>query len=810
MKTIDIEKIVAELTLEEKVSLCSGASTWLTEPIERLGVPAVRMNDGPHGLRKEIQSAGTNIMSPAEPSTCYPPAVTLASSWDVALVEEVGAAIAEEAKALQVTTVLGPGINIKRSPLCGRNFEYFSEDPFLSGQMGAAWVRGVQHNGVGTSLKHYCVNNQEHLRMSIDAIVDERTLRELYLPAFEHIVKTEQPTTVMCSYNRLNGTYLSDDKWMLTDVLRDEWGFRSLVVSDWGAVNGRVAGIRAGMDLEMPGNKGANDREIVKAIQAGTLSEADLDRVVFRVLEFIYTCKEKETAGGTINIERGDAVARKAAAAGAVLLKNENNALPLRKEQSIAVIGALAKQPRYQGAGSSNINPTKITSFITALEQANQPFTYADGYTLKGDGYSSKLLRQAVDTARGADAVIVYVGLTDDFESEGYDRIHTRLPQAHDRLVQELTKVHDNVIVVLSCGSPVQVHAWEQDVQAILNLYLGGQASGVAAYDLLYGAVNPSGKLAETFPLHDKGSVVDAYFPMGPRTVEHRESIYVGYRYYDKAQQDVQYPFGYGLSYTTFAYSNLRLSASDIDEGETLTATFRIKNTGNRAGAEVAELYVRDVESTIFRPDKELKGFVKVYLEPNEEQEVAIELDARAFRYYNVLLHDWHIESGVFSILIGASSRDIRLSADVTVRGKNEAAPIPDYYTQAPWYYDLGKEGIDGHEVPIAQFEALYGAPMRPNTPFRKGELTINSSIQQLRCSTAGRLTYGVLTLASRWYARGNVNAEMMRRSFQDMPVRGLTGMLEGMVSPLSAEGIVDLCNGKKGGIRKILRGLKS
>lgn len=802
-------EILNQMSLEEKASLCSGLTFWLTKPLEKFDVPSVWMSDGPHGLRKEKQTAGTNVMKPAETATCFPPAVTTASSWDVDLIEEIGDAIAKEAQALKVTTVLGPGVNIKRSPLCGRNFEYFSEDPFLAGRAGAAWVHGIQKNNIGVSLKHFCANNQEHLRMSIDTIVDERALREIYLSSFEHIVKTEQPSTIMCSYNRLDGEYLSDNKRMLTDVLRDEWGFKGIVVSDWGAVNDRIEGIRAGLDLEMPGNKGMNDRNIVKAVNNGELSEEELDKIVLRMLEFAFKSKEGEVDGVVTNFDAHHSLAKKAAAESAVLLKNQDAALPLKKEQSVAVIGTLAKKLRYQGSGSSHINPPKTVSFVEAMTDAGQSFDYADGYTLKGNGYNEKLIKQACETAKGKDAVLVFIGLTDSYESEGFDRTHINLPDSHNILMEELAKVNDNLIVVLSCGSPVKMTKWEKSAKAILNLYLGGQAGGEAAYDVIYGSVNPSGKLAETFPLRNHDNISSRYFPMGPRTVEYRESVYVGYRYFDAANKAVLYPFGYGLSYTNFEYSDLKLSAKNINEGDGLKVTFKIKNVGAVAGAEVAQLYVSDLESSIFRPKKELKGFKKVYLEAGEEKEVEITLDDRAFSYYNVIIKDWHIESGAFGILVGASSRDIRLEDTVTVVSANPSAPIPDYREIAPYYYDLSEELEQKKRIPAEQFAALYGASLIENKPFVKGELTINNSVEQLTCSGFGRFLYRVLVFGSKLVAIGTENPDMITQSVKDMPLRSFSGFTGGVVSPMTVEGMLDLCNGKKGGTKKLFAGFK-
>lgn len=809
MKEQDYIAILKKMTLEEKAALCSGQSFWTTVPIEKYGIPSVRMTDGPHGIRSEKDSVGTNIMRESYPATCFPPAVTSASTWDPDLLEEVGAAIAAEAKALGVTTVLGPGVNIKRSPLCGRNFEYFSEDPYVAGRMGAAWVHGVQKNGVGVSVKHFCANNQEHLRMSIDTIVDERALREIYLSAFEHIVKTEQPSTVMCSYNRLNGTYLSDNKRMLTDVLRGEWGFGGIVVSDWGAVNDRIEGVKAGMDLEMPGNRGANDKNIVKAVKEGTLSEEDLDKVALRMIRFAFECKAHEDKTVKPDFRAHDALAAKVAAGGAVLLKNEGGILPLSSAKKIAVIGALAKTPRFQGAGSSLINPTKTTSFLQALDAVGQKYEYADGYKLKGDGYNARLMREAVEKAKGKDAVVLFIGLTPEFESEGFDRKHMNMPDAHAMLAQEIAKVNENVIVVLSCGSPVALSEVEPNAKAILNLYLGGQASGKAAYDLLYGKVNPSGKLAETFPLNNGDNIVARYFPMGPRSVQYRESVYVGYRYYEAAEKPVMYPFGYGLSYTSFEYSDIRLSASDIDEGEPLTVTFKVKNTGDRDGAEVAQLYVADVQSAIFRPKKELKGFKKVFLKAGEEKEVSLTLDSRAFSYYNVLIKDWHTESGDFDILVGASSADIRLSATVNVKSARPDAPVPDYRTTAPYYYDLTETNEQKRTIPVEQFAALYGASVVDNVPYAKGEFDVNSSVSDVSVSGVGKFLYNIITFGVGIMAGNSTNREMLVRSAIDMPLRAFMGFTGGVLSMESVQGLVDMCNGKKGGFGRFCKGFR-
>ena len=805
MSEKDYKKILDELTLDEKLSLLSGKTFWLTKDIDRVGIPSVWMSDGPHGLRKEKASAGTNIMQESETSTCFPTAVTTASSWDTELMEEVGETIADEAKALKVTTVLGPGVNIKRSPLCGRNFEYISEDPFLTSRMGAAYVHGVQKEGVGVSLKHFCANNEEHIRMCIDTVADERTMREIYLPAFEHIVKTEQPTTVMCSYNRIEGTYLAENKRYLTDILRGEWGFKGIVVSDWGAVNDRVLGVKAGLDLEMPGNNGMNNKNIKKALEDGSLTMEEVDAVALRMIKFAFECKENEGDGYEIDFKAHHEIAKKAAVRSAVLMKNEDNALPLKKYDSIAVIGALAKKLRYQGAGSSHINAWKTVSFLDALDMNGKGYTYADGYSLKGDGFSAKLLEEAKEAARNRDAVIVFIGLTDAFESEGFDRKHINMPSSHAYLVEELSKINPNIIVVLSCGSPVQMKPWDNKAKAILNMYLAGQAGGEACYDLIFGKANPSGKLAETFPIINEDNLCSQYFPMGPRTVEYREGIFVGYRYFDKAGKAVAYPFGHGLSYTQFEYSALKLSKKTVKEGEKLTVSFTLKNIGETDGAEVCQVYVAAPESKIYKAEKELKGFSKVFLEAGESKTVEIELDERAFSYYNVNISDWHAESGKYAIKVGSSSRDIRLEAAVTVKTAKADAEVPDYSESAPAYYDM----VNTTYIPDDQFKAVLGRELPNNEEFRKGELTINCSVSQVAVSPFGKALYGLLTNGAKVVALTAENPDMITESIKDMPLRSFSGFTGGLLSQKSVDGILDLCNGKKGGAKKIIEGFK-
>ncbi|WP_042221795.1 glycoside hydrolase family 3 C-terminal domain-containing protein [Oceanobacillus manasiensis] len=670
----DIKKLIEEMTLEEKVGMCSGLDFWHLKGVERLDIPSIMVTDGPHGLRKQAGSADHLGLSDSVPATCFPSAVGLASSWDRELIEEVGVALGEESQAENVGVLLGPGANIKRSPLCGRNFEYFSEDPYLSSEMATSHIKGVQSQGVGTSLKHFAANNQEHRRMSTDAVIDERTLREIYLASFENTVKKSQPWTVMCAYNKVNGEFASENKTLLTDILRDEWGFEGFVVSDWGAVNERVPGLEAGLELEMPANNGLGDNKILEAIKNGNLSEEKLDRAVERLLRIIFMAVDHRKEDASYDKEEHHQLARKVAREGMVLLKNEDDTLPLSKDNKVAVIGALASKPRYQGGGSSHINPTKLENIYeemqkTASKQSN--VTYAQGYHLDSDKLDEQLIEEAKDAAKGSDAAVLFIGLPDRYESEGYDRTHLHIPENQRHLIEEVAKVQPNITVVLSNGAPIEM-PWLNQAKAVLEGYLGGQALGGAIADLLYGDANPSGKLAETFPvkLSDNPSYLN--FPGEGDKVEYKEGIFVGYRYYDTKEIEPLFPFGYGLSYTSFEYSNLTVSNKEMKDTDTVTVTVKVKNTGHMAGKETIQLYVRDQESTMIRPEKELKGFEKVALQPGEEKTVTFTLDQGAFAYYNVDLKDWHVETGEFDILIGKSSKEIVLKDTINVTSSIE------------------------------------------------------------------------------------------------------------------------------------------
>lgn len=666
----DIKKLISQMTLEEKAGMCSGLDFWHLKGVERLGVPSIMVTDGPHGLRKQEQKGDHVGIHDSVPATCFPTAAGLASSWNRELVEKVGTALGEECQAEGVSVLLGPGANIKRSPLCGRNFEYFSEDPYFSSEMAASHIKGVQSQGVGTSLKHFAANNQEHRRMSVDVIVDERTLREIYLSSFEGAVKKGKPWTVMCSYNKINGEYASENKNLLTEILRDEWGFEGFVVSDWGAVNERVKGLEAGLDLEMPSSFGVGDGKIVEAVKNGILPEEVLDRAVERILNIIFKVVDNRKENAAYDKHAHHQLAREVARECMVLLKNEDNILPLKKQGTVAIIGEFAKRPRYQGGGSSHVNPTILDDVYEEIRKSagdNVNVTYAQGYSLEKDETNEGLLEEAKKAAVQADVAVIFAGLPDHYESEGYDRQHMRMPESHCALIEAIAQVQPNVVVVLSNGSPIEM-PWIDKVKGVLEAYLAGQAMGGAVADLLFGDANPSGKLAETFPKELSHNPSYLNFPGEGDRVEYREGAFVGYRYYDKKNIEPLFPFGYGLSYTAFEYSDLNINKKEMLDTETVTVSVKVKNIGDMTGKEVVQLYVRDVESSVIRPEKELKGFEKVELKPGEEKTVVFELDKRAFAYYNTDIKDWHVETGEFEILIGKSSRDIVLKEKIVVK----------------------------------------------------------------------------------------------------------------------------------------------
>ena len=685
MSINEIRKLIAQMTLEEKAGLCSGADFWHTKAVERLGVPATMVSDGPHGLRKQDEEGDHLGINDSIKAVCFPAASATAASFDPEMIEKMGEALGDACQHEKLSVLLGPAVNIKRSPLCGRNFEYFSEDPYLTGVMATALIKGVQSRNVGTSIKHFALNNQEHRRMSSSSDCDERTIREIYFPAFEMAVKEAQPWTVMCSYNRINGVYASENPWLLTDVLRKEWGFEGYVMSDWGAVSKRPAGVAAGLDLEMPSSGGVNDRKIVEAVRAGTLDEKLVDLACERILNIVYRYVENAKPDTPWDKEAQHLQAADVAAECMVLLKNEGGILPLSKEDEIAFIGEFAEKPRFQGGGSSHINCFKTTGALEAAKGLK--VTYARGYDVAADDAPEAMIDEAVAAAKKAKVAVVFAGLPDSYESEGYDRTHMRMPASQNKLIEAVAEANPNTIVVLHNGSPVEM-PWIGKVKGVLEAYLGGQAVGLAEVKVLFGDVNPSGHLPESFPLKLEDNPSFLFFGGEPRGTEYREGIFVGYRYYDKKKMDVLFPFGYGLSYTTFEYSGLKLSADAIRDTDTVTATVTVKNTGSRAGKAVVQLYVGDTEGyqNAIRPVRELKGFKKVDLQPGESREVSFTLGKRSFAYWNTQIHDWYVETGDFSIEVGDSVASLPLKATVKVESTVE---LPRSYDLDSIYMDL-------------------------------------------------------------------------------------------------------------------------
>ncbi len=658
--------LVAKMTIEEKALLTSGDGWWNTHAIERLQIPSVCMTDGPHGLRK-VEGGG---LSTSVPATCFPTASALASSWDTDLIRQVGVALAEESQANNVQILLGPGVNMKRSSLGGRNFEYLSEDPLLAGKMAAAYIQGVQSQGVGTSLKHYAANNQELERMATSSNLDECTLHEIYLPAFEIAVKEAQPWSVMAAYNLVNGVPATENGLLLQKILRTQWGFQGFVVSDWGAVNDHVKGVNAGLNLEMPGSGDYHRSKIIEGIGTGQVSPGVLDQVVESLLAVVLVAKDRHPPGATFDVAQHDALARQAAGESVVLLKNADNLLPLEVGQSktIAVIGAFSKTPRYQGAGSSQVNPTRVSTAydeLVKLAGNDTEIRYASGYTEEGTT-SDQLIDEARQQAAGANVAVVFAGLPDSFESEGFDRASLDMPAGHNELIEAVSAVQPNVAVVLMNGSGVTM-PWADKVRVIVEAWLGGQAGGGAIADVLIGKVNPSGKLSESFPARLEDTPPYPDFPARDKEANYREGIFIGYRYYDARKITPLFPFGFGLSYTTFAYSDLRLSAAAIKDTDGVTVELKVKNTGQVAGKEVVQLYIHEQSPKVVRPERELKAFAKVDLRPGEEKTVSFQLARRDFAFYDASSHDWSVNPGKFDILVGASSRDLPLKQTIEV-----------------------------------------------------------------------------------------------------------------------------------------------
>lgn len=791
-------EVVASLDLSTKVKLLSGRGFWTLESLPGHSVEGIVVTDGPHGLRCQITSGDHLGLAAALPATCFPPAVTLGSSWDTAVLEEVGSAIASEALSLGVSVVLGPGINLKRHPAGGRCFEYLSEDPLLTGALAAAMVRGTQSAGVGTSLKHFAVNNQESHRLTVDAVVDERTLRELYLRAFEIVVAEAEPWTVMCSYNKVNGTYASEHAELLTTILRDEWGFEGLVMSDWGAVNDREAGVAAGLDLEMPGSRGANDPGVMDAVRTGQLTEDAVNRCAQRVIELLQRGQAMRRADGagtpaipTLEREAHHGVARRAASAGTVLLSN-SGVLPLDADRHIAVIGAFATEPRYQGAGSSQVNPTKLDRALDELRARLGEVgrvTYSQGYEANDGSCSPTLLEDALAAARSADVVVLFAGLPAPAESEGFDRSTLDLPAGQVELIEALAATPTPVVVLLNNGGVVHMD-WAERVDAVLECWLGGQAGGSAAVDVLMGTTEPGGRLAESIPVHVAQLPAHRNFPGESRQVEYREGLYVGYRYHDAARVPARFAFGHGLSYTTFEWSGITVSkagsesATDTDFDVRVTVT----NTGPRAGSDVVQVYVRDVDSSVYRPDKELAGFAKVHLEPGAAEEAVIHLDRRSFAVWDVETHDWLVEAGTFEIVIARSSVDPVQVVEIAIDSGDSLGSAT---------------GPASFVATDEEFTAMLGRPIptpAPTRPFGR-----NSTLEDMETTRIGRMLASVVMreavkrTSEEFPDPDEATIEMIRSSVREAPARSLVLMSGGMIDFVQLDILIDALNGNWG-----------
>ena len=772
--------MIDKMTLEEKAAFLSGKGEWQTWDFERLEIPSMYCSDGPHGIRKQAGAGDHLGLNPSLPATCFPPAATMANSWDPELAEEIGKALGEEAVAQDVHVVLGPGLNIKRSPLCGRNFEYFSEDPYLAGKMAAGYVRGIQSQGRYACPKHFAVNNQELRRMAMNAVVDERTLREIYLTGFEIAIKEGDAHALMTSYNQVNGSYSNENNHLLKDILRGEWGYNGIVITDWGGSNDHIKGVAAGSDLEMPTPGMDSARQIIKAVQEGKLSEAAVDECVDRLLTAVLTLtKEQGEKVSGFDKEEHHALARRAASQSAVLLKNKENILPLKPGTSVALIGDFAFEPRYQGAGSSMVNVTKLDKMSERIHDYDLNVVgMAKGYIRTGET-NTVMEKEAVDLAQSADVVLYCFGLDELSESEGVDRTHMRIPQNQISLLESLARVNENIVGIMSAGAAVEM-PWQTSLKALLHGYLYGQAGAGAMLDILIGKINPSGRLNETYPIRYEDTPAFKYFPSEERNSEYREALYVGYRYYDTAKVRVLYPFGFGLSYTEFEYSNLTVDKRGVE--------FDLINNGNMDGAEVAQLYVGVKNAKVFRPDKELKGFQKVFLKAGESRRIRIPFDDKTFRYWNVRTNQWEVEGGTYTIMVGASCMDIRLMTEADLEGTTEIYP---YFTnRMPSYYS----GIIS-KVEDSEFKELLGYSI-PSGKW-SGDLTANDAICQMYYakSPIARFVYNALTkMKKKSEDAGKPDLNIL--FIYIMPFRAIAKMTGGMVSMEMVEGIVMIVNG--------------
>ena len=793
--------LAAQLTLEEQLFLIKGVGSWSTFPVERLDIPAILMSDGPHGLRKQEKADGDPLgLGGSVKTVCFPTASGTAASFDRELLQALGETLGEECRAQDLAVLLGPAVNIKRSPLCGRNFEYFSEDPYLAAEMAVSYTQGVQSRGVGVSVKHFAANNQEKRRMTVTSVVDERALREIYFPAFEQTVKRADPWTIMAAYNRLfEGIYCSENKRLLTDILREEWGFEGLVVSDWGAVSTRAKAVEAGLDLEMPDSRGLHTDKLKAAVESGELSKEALLEACARVINLVLRAvenapKEEELPLPETNCEDHNK-ARMFARDAMVLLKNDNHMLPLSKTSKAAFIGGFARQPRFQGGGSSFVNAFRVSSAMETALSLELPVEYAEGFGVADYEYDIIKAKQAIALAQLSDVAVIFAGLPTSMDNEGADRKHMDLPPCQGELIRAIAKVQPNVVVVLNNGAPVTM-PWIDDVPAVLESYLAGEAVGEAQIDLLYGDANPSAKLAETFPLCLRDTPCYGNFPGNPATVEYRESIYVGYRYYDKAEKDVLFPFGHGLSYTDFTYTNLRVSRKNVVPEDGVDVSVTITNTGLVDGAEVVQFYVAPpADDTLFRAPKELKGFGKVFLKAGEKKRVTVHLDARAFAYYNIDARDFVCAPGEYTIMAAASSRDIRLQTRVNLNCPAVGSP---YAAMALPGYHSGNV----HHVSDAEFEAVLGYPIPPSHYPVPRRMTLDSTLEDAQQGKFGRVVLKVIQFAlpfmgkSLGEAMGDLSG--MIEAAQEMPVRSIASWASLVIDAKMADAIVSLFNDEK------------
>ena len=758
----EIGNLISQMTLEEKAGMCSGADFWHLKGIERLGIPSVMVTDGPHGIRKQAEGGDHLGINESEKAVCFPAGCATAASFDRKLIKRQGETIGQECQAMKVSTILGPAMNIKRSPLCGRNFEYYSEDPYVSSELAAAFIEGVQSKNVGTSAKHFLANNQEKRRMTNSSDADERTLREIYLESFEGAVKKAKPWTIMSSYNRINGEFVGDSPEFLTKILRDEWGFDGYVVSDWGAVNDRIKALKAGLDLEMPHGSDENDEMIVKAVESGELDEKILDLTCERILDIIFRYTENRDETAVFDYEKDHETAAEIESECMVLLKNENQILPLSGYKKIAFIGKYARTPRYQGGGSSHINSWKVESALEAAktipELAN--VTFAEGYQDEKDEVVKELQDEAVKTASDAEVAVLFLGLPDNFESEGYDRKHMNLPNCQNELVQKVLEVQKHVVIVLHNGSAVLM-PWKDQVEGILEAYLGGEAVGRAVAEVLAGIKNPCGRLAETFPLRLEDTPCYLTYGKGYDHSDYREGVFVGYRYYTSRKMETAFPFGHGLSYTTFAYSDLQVSKKEMSDNESVQVSVKVKNTGKRAGKTVVQLYVEAPETEVVRPVRELKGFEKIFLEAGEEKTVTFTLDKRAFAYWNTYIHDWYAEEGSYQVMIGENADQMCVGEEITVHPAKE---LPKTYSLNTCLGELLRD-------PKAQ--AVMG-------PFMQG-MAQNDAAKDM-------------AEAQEKDTSGAVNQEMMAAMMEGMPLRQLLSFVPGIRREM-LEQMVDALN---------------